>query len=87
MAGGNNTVYDKCVNGIPQKDNLDNFAYTSVLFISSRWIPPNFHHLQLAVPLAYKNLFGFEQEHFWTELPTPLPHNCVKLNIQYVNKL
>jgi hypothetical protein len=31
----------------------------------------------VGVPLVYKNLFGFELEHFWTELPTPLPHSCV----------
>jgi hypothetical protein len=28
-----------------------------VMYVSSRLLPPNFQHLQLAVPLVYKSLF------------------------------
>jgi hypothetical protein len=40
------------------QNQKDNFVFTC--YVPSRRRPPNCQHLQFAVHLVYKNLFGFE---------------------------
>ncbi len=59
LFNGQRNICPALVNGMPQKDNLDNLC-TPVCYLrifSISLVSPNFQHFQLAVPLVYKGLF------------------------------